>query len=218
MIVVTSYLHPAQSNDFSKLDLWPEFRSFLAANYSLEAQRQPPDRCGGGAIRRSGRPIAFTCLNVLSPVGILDDVGVGEGDESFCHHLIHDGKKCLELLLSIYHCDGERGVAGEMKGFVFVDAPVGAVSKDAAMHGSSGQIVGAHGLDQSRMEGLALPAVALSDEYLHEFCAALDLYMLWCGLLRGFGNVGGLDHGSFLNFDHGCACQLAKAWKNLFDP
>jgi hypothetical protein len=43
VIVITSYQHPSGSNDFSKLDLWPQFEQYLAANYALLTQRQPPD-------------------------------------------------------------------------------------------------------------------------------------------------------------------------------
>ncbi|HEX3438651.1 MAG TPA: hypothetical protein VHT24_17915 [Pseudacidobacterium sp.] len=43
VIIVTSFQHLNGSDNFEKMDLWPELQTYLASDYMLVAQRRPPD-------------------------------------------------------------------------------------------------------------------------------------------------------------------------------
>jgi hypothetical protein len=43
VFIVTSYQHLNGSDNFEKMDLWPQLQQYLAENYVLTIQRRPPD-------------------------------------------------------------------------------------------------------------------------------------------------------------------------------
>src|ERR1700677_5127830 len=109
-------------------------------------------------------------LDLSRAMSILDDVYIGENNEPFGHHLIHDRQETLQLFLGIDYREHDRAVMREVERFVLVNSALGSVAKDAPIHRNSGQIVSSHGANKSLKERLIFPLIALADVDPHHFC------------------------------------------------
>ena len=93
---------------------------------------------------------------------VVDDIDIRKHDQSLPQHLVEDRSKGVQLGLGVDHGHHDGTIVRESQGLVFINATVGAISKNSAVNSHAGNVVGAQGLDQRLLQRLAAPFVILA--------------------------------------------------------
>ena len=106
--------------------------------------------------------------------GVLDDSYLFHRHEAFGHHLLEDGEQALHVLLALDDLDEHGQIVRELEKVRRVQDALGSEAGDAAEHRRAREALPAEALEQRRLEGLVLPAVALADEDTDQDLVAVE--------------------------------------------
>src|SRR5947209_14442583 len=140
---------------------FPEVMSESATLFITTGPPRRPNKRAGARLRsaaRSGR----RAFRPFARVRVLDDLHVGERDQTLVDHLVEGGQHAPYLLLRVYHGDHDGQVGREAEPAGAVQALLRAVAHQAAVDGRAGDVHHPQLPDYRLVQRLALPAVVLA--------------------------------------------------------
>jgi len=126
---------------------------------------------------------------------------IGCDDQAIRHHPFDLSPRLIEFVGSIHHSDHDGQITGDMKKSFLVRVASRAISQNAAIRGSAGNIHQAKLLDDRLVQRFAIPLIGFTEINPHQpaLPALLFVRLLWFDLRMFLDH--GFHDGGVLNFD-----------------